>query len=65
MESSFKITPAVPKNESGLAKMIMLGEFIRQIWVKMLNAKSVQRAPAAERLHTGLQIFLNSLILKG
>ena len=30
-----KITPDVPKNESGLAQMIKMGKFIRQIWVKV------------------------------
>ena len=29
-----KITPNTPKNESGLAQLKMMGESIRQIWVK-------------------------------
>ena len=29
-----KITPGVPNNESGLIQLIMMGESIRQIWVK-------------------------------
>ena len=29
-----KITPNTPKNESGLIRLIMIGESIRQIWVK-------------------------------
>ena len=36
MESNFKITHAAPKNESGLVQLIMIGEFIRQIWVRLL-----------------------------
>ena len=30
-----KITPKTPKNESGLIQLIMIGESIRQIWVKV------------------------------
>ena len=30
-----KITPNTPKNESGLTQLIMLGESIHQIWVKV------------------------------
>ena len=33
---NFKITPAAPKNESGLAQIIMMGESIRHLWVKIL-----------------------------
>ena len=33
-KQNFKITPAAPKNESGLVQMIMMGESIRQILVK-------------------------------
>ena len=35
MELNFKITPAAPKNESGLVQLIMMGESIRQIWVNV------------------------------
>ena len=35
MELNFKITPDDPKYENGLAQMIMIGESIRQIWVKV------------------------------
>ena len=30
-----KTAPNTPKNESGLTQMIIMGESIRQIWVKM------------------------------
>ena len=30
-----KNTPNTPKNENGLIQMIMMGESIRQIWVKL------------------------------
>ena len=30
---NFKNHSLCPKNESGLVQMIMMGEFIRQIWV--------------------------------
>ena len=36
-EIKIKITPNNPKNESGLIRLIMAGESIRQIWVKSLN----------------------------
>ena len=33
-EIKVKTTPNTPKNESGLTQLIMMGESIRQIWVK-------------------------------
>ena len=35
IEQTLKITPDAPKNESGLTRMIMMGKFIRQIWVNV------------------------------
>ena len=37
-----KITPNTPKNESGLTELVMIGEFIRQIWVKHQNLSYVE-----------------------
>ena len=34
-----KITPNTPKNDSGLIQLIMMGESIRQIWVKDSHKK--------------------------
>ena len=36
-EKKIKITPNTPKNESGLTQLIMMGECIRQIWVKKVE----------------------------
>ena len=33
-DKKIKITPNTPKNDSGLIQLIMMGESIRQIWVK-------------------------------
>ena len=41
IEQKLKITPDAPKNERGLTQMIMIGESIRQIWVKMEGRDSL------------------------
>ena len=39
MRQKLKITPNTPVNESELAKLIMMGKSIRQIWVNLYHAK--------------------------
>ena len=34
-DKKIKITPYIPKNESGLTQFIMIGKSIRQIWVNV------------------------------
>ena len=33
--------PNTPKNENGFIQLIMMGEFIRQIWVKLLISSEI------------------------
>ena len=38
---TIKIIPHTPKNESGLTQFIVMGESIRQIWVKPTSVPDI------------------------
>ena len=53
-DKKIKITPNTPKNESGLIQLIMMGESIRQIWVK---ERSVDVAVSLQLLLTHIRLM--------
>ena len=56
-EIKIKITPNTPKNESGLIQLMMMGESIRQIWVKEVESEGAKVVPLFIRLKTYFPVY--------